>query len=181
VRVARGQNKLCAVIAVVRKLVRALFYVARGERFDAAKLFDVRRLNLQQPAQADVEPTLAEVLQLDETSVSETMDPALASVLSAPAESVCAQGNAGAPRKDERAKAPSKCAQERKDVPRTEPAKRGDGVRLSAAPAELASQRAPLHPSGRSRGRAVDAETEKSLHGARAGRLATTGPVATLL
>ena len=36
--------KLKAVIAVMRKLARAMVHVARGKDFDATKLFDVRRL-----------------------------------------------------------------------------------------------------------------------------------------
>jgi transposase len=35
-----------AIVAVMRKLARALWHVARGETFDAKKLFDVRRLDL---------------------------------------------------------------------------------------------------------------------------------------
>ncbi len=38
--------KLKAVVAVMRKLARALWHVARGHAFDAKKLFDVRRLDL---------------------------------------------------------------------------------------------------------------------------------------
>ena len=41
-----GRVKNRAVIAVMRKLVRAAYHVARGESFDARKLFDVRRLKL---------------------------------------------------------------------------------------------------------------------------------------
>jgi len=40
-------SKQRAVVAVMRKLVRALFHVARGEAFDASKLFDLRRLKLE--------------------------------------------------------------------------------------------------------------------------------------
>ena len=40
-------SRMRAVVAVMRKLVRALFHVARGADFDAAKLFDIRRLDLQ--------------------------------------------------------------------------------------------------------------------------------------
>jgi hypothetical protein len=39
-----GKRK--AIVAVMRKLVRALWHVARGAAFDATKLFDVRRLDL---------------------------------------------------------------------------------------------------------------------------------------
>ncbi len=46
-------SKQRAVVAVMRKLVRALFHVARGNAFDASKLFDLRRLDLEaQPAAA---------------------------------------------------------------------------------------------------------------------------------
>lgn len=47
-KVAReaGQRKKKAVVAVMRKLVKALWWVARGEAFDASKLFDVERLGL---------------------------------------------------------------------------------------------------------------------------------------
>lgn len=46
-KVARdGGVKMKALIAVMRKLALALWYVARGEAFDSRKLFDVRRLNL---------------------------------------------------------------------------------------------------------------------------------------
>ena len=38
--------KQCAVTAVMRKLVRAVFHVARGRKFDPSMLFDVRRLEI---------------------------------------------------------------------------------------------------------------------------------------
>jgi len=41
-----AEDKLSAVVAVMRKLVRALWHVARGAPFDATKLFDVRRLGV---------------------------------------------------------------------------------------------------------------------------------------
>ncbi len=46
-KVARdgGRTKIKAVVAVTRKLVLALWHVARGEAFDASKLFDARRLD----------------------------------------------------------------------------------------------------------------------------------------
>jgi transposase len=50
-------SKRRAVVAVMRKLVRALFHVARGEAFDAGKLFDLRRLDLG--AAASASPTSA--------------------------------------------------------------------------------------------------------------------------
>ena len=42
-----GQAKSKAVIAVVRKLVMALWHVARGARFEPTRLYDVRRLSLE--------------------------------------------------------------------------------------------------------------------------------------
>ena len=42
-----GQAKSKAVVAVMRKLMLALWYVARGEAFDSTKLFDIRRLGLK--------------------------------------------------------------------------------------------------------------------------------------
>lgn len=39
-----GKVRMRALIAVMRKLARALWHVARGNPYDAAKLFDVRRL-----------------------------------------------------------------------------------------------------------------------------------------
>jgi len=47
-KVARdgGKAKIKAVVAVTRKLVLALWHVARGDDFDAAKLFDTRRLSI---------------------------------------------------------------------------------------------------------------------------------------
>jgi transposase len=41
-----GGTKMKAVVAVMRKLARALWHVGQGKRFDAAKLFDVSRLGL---------------------------------------------------------------------------------------------------------------------------------------
>jgi len=43
------ESKQRAVVAVMRKLVRAAFHVANGNEFDASKLFDVRRLDLRAP------------------------------------------------------------------------------------------------------------------------------------
>jgi len=40
------ESKQRAVVAVMRKLVRALFHVAKGAEFDPCKLFDVRRLDI---------------------------------------------------------------------------------------------------------------------------------------
>jgi hypothetical protein len=39
-----GGVKKKAVIAVMRKLVRALWYVARGDQFDSSKLFNEKKL-----------------------------------------------------------------------------------------------------------------------------------------
>ncbi len=41
-----GLAKSKAVVAIMRKLVLALWYVARGEPFDSTRLFDTTRLNL---------------------------------------------------------------------------------------------------------------------------------------
>jgi transposase len=46
------ESKQRAVVAVMRKLVRALFHVARGDAFDASKLLDLRRLDLEAEAAA---------------------------------------------------------------------------------------------------------------------------------
>lgn len=45
-----GQARAKAVVAVMRKLMLALWHVARGEEFDAKKLFDTRRLGLLEKA-----------------------------------------------------------------------------------------------------------------------------------
>jgi transposase len=42
----QASQKLKGVIALMRKLARALWHVAQGETFDPAKLFDTRRLTL---------------------------------------------------------------------------------------------------------------------------------------
>lgn len=42
----KAEFKIKAVVAVMRKLARALWHVARGEAFNAAKLFDTRRLEV---------------------------------------------------------------------------------------------------------------------------------------
>ncbi len=47
-----GKRK--AIVAVMRKLVRALWHVARGATFDASKLFDTRRLDLTPIARDEV-------------------------------------------------------------------------------------------------------------------------------
>lgn len=41
----KGNLKVKAVVAVMRKLVRAVFHVARGQAFDSSKLFDAKRLD----------------------------------------------------------------------------------------------------------------------------------------
>jgi transposase len=41
-----GGAKLKAVVALMRKLLAALYHVARGEKYDPTKLFDCRRLQL---------------------------------------------------------------------------------------------------------------------------------------
>jgi transposase len=48
-----AEERLKAIVAVERKLCRALFHVAQGQPFDAKKLFDARRLG--------AEPTTTEV------------------------------------------------------------------------------------------------------------------------
>jgi transposase len=182
-RVARGQPKMSAVIAVLRKLVRSLIFVARGEEFQAKKLFDVRRLDLQQGAKVDVEPTLAEVLQLDETSVSERMDTAPEAVPAAPEEHPQASPhvprNAGVARKNERAPSPSKRVSSRAAAPRIELAKRGEGApkAASTAPQDTDSQGATMHPTGRSLGRAMHEEAVKVSRGARNDRPAPPEPI----
>jgi transposase len=47
-KVARdgGTKRKKAIVAVMRKLIRALWYVGRGEALDTRKLFDVKRLGL---------------------------------------------------------------------------------------------------------------------------------------
>jgi transposase len=61
------ESKLRAVVAVMRKLLRASFHVARGHAFDASKLFDVRRLRLASP---NVEPVATGVDAAAEPSVA---------------------------------------------------------------------------------------------------------------
>ena len=41
-----GGKKRRAMVGLVRKLAKAVYWVARGEAFDSRKLFDVARLNL---------------------------------------------------------------------------------------------------------------------------------------
>jgi transposase len=47
-------SKQRAVVAVMRKLVRALFHVAKGQDFEERKLFDLRRLDLPTPTAASL-------------------------------------------------------------------------------------------------------------------------------
>lgn len=54
-----GEIKRKAVIAVMRKLVRAMFHVARGAPFDATKLFDMKRLGLLADSPPASTPPLA--------------------------------------------------------------------------------------------------------------------------
>lgn len=44
-----AEQRTKAIIAVERKLCRALFHVAKGQPFDANRLFDARRLGLETP------------------------------------------------------------------------------------------------------------------------------------
>lgn len=46
-----GKRK--AIVAVMRKMTRALWHVARGATFDASKLFDVRRLDMSTAAETN--------------------------------------------------------------------------------------------------------------------------------
>lgn len=46
----KAEEKNKALVAVMRKLCRAIFHIAKGETFDAKKLFDTRRLNLASTA-----------------------------------------------------------------------------------------------------------------------------------
>lgn len=48
-----AEQKIKAVVAVQRKLCRALVHVAKGEPFDATKLFDCRRLGLPTTAKGE--------------------------------------------------------------------------------------------------------------------------------
>lgn len=50
-----GGKKMKAVVAVMRKLVKAMLHVARGATFDATKLFDVSRLSLGNSANPEVD------------------------------------------------------------------------------------------------------------------------------
>jgi transposase len=54
----KGRVKVKAVVAVMRKLLRAVFHVARGEEFDSAKLFDARRLTAAMDSGGDSASTI---------------------------------------------------------------------------------------------------------------------------
>ncbi|NOU27606.1 MAG: IS110 family transposase [Polyangiaceae bacterium] len=56
----RQPVKLKAVVAVMRKLARALWHVARGEDFDITKLFDVRQRNIKSLSNEDNAASRAE-------------------------------------------------------------------------------------------------------------------------
>ena len=51
-----GKAKNKAVIAVMRKLAKALWYVARGAEFDSRLLFDVRKLGFETPTRRGASP-----------------------------------------------------------------------------------------------------------------------------
>lgn len=53
-------SKLKAVVALMRKLASALFHVARGSEFDAAKLFDLRRLECSLQSETSSEQVLSD-------------------------------------------------------------------------------------------------------------------------
>ena len=57
-----ADTKVVAVVAVMRKLVRALWHVARGNAFDATKLFDVRRWSVATKGSATTTRATEEVL-----------------------------------------------------------------------------------------------------------------------
>jgi len=182
-RIARGQAKMCAVVAVLRKLVRALLFVARGEEFQANKLFDVRRLNLQSAVEVDVKPTLAEVVQLDETSASDPTETTLLPVLAAPDEtqqaSPHAPSDACGTQKSERTPSRPKRGRvsPRVDTLRGDLVKRGDGVASSesATPPDTDLQRVKRPPTSRSRGPTAPEQTGAPIRRARDERPAPDG------
>jgi transposase len=182
-RVARGQNKMSAIVAVLRKLVRSLLYVARGEPFQAAKLFDVRRLDLKQAAEVEVEPTLAEVLQLDESSASETTEAAVEPVASASEEKPQAgppvPRTAGVAAKNRRAPSPVKLVPSRVDALRSELAEPGDG---SAKAASTATQDTGSGgATSPSTGCSWDRTVHEARRGSRNGRPAATPAIERVL
>jgi len=56
------KRKYKAIIAIMRKLASALWHVARGSAFDASKLYDVRRLQLEPLSATDVGDSKGELL-----------------------------------------------------------------------------------------------------------------------
>jgi transposase len=58
----KAKQSLKAVVALMRKLARALWHVGRGTPFDPTKLFDTRRLGLSADAIASAKETTASVL-----------------------------------------------------------------------------------------------------------------------
>jgi transposase len=66
----RGGHKLIAVTAVMRKLVRALWHVARGDVFDSSKLIDERALPARELAATTPTPTSHDASAACEPSVA---------------------------------------------------------------------------------------------------------------
>lgn len=66
-----NDSRMRAVIAVMRKLARAMFHVARGSVFDASKLFDVRCLGLEAPKVAATTDGLAEATATTKVAATE--------------------------------------------------------------------------------------------------------------
>jgi transposase len=64
----RGGHKLVAIVAVMRKLIRALWHVARGTPFDSSKLIDERALPAD--ATSSLPPTSHDVPALHELSAA---------------------------------------------------------------------------------------------------------------
>src|SRR5262249_49763955 len=80
------QSRRRAVVAVMRKLVRATFHVAKGEVFDASKLFAVERLDLGS-TKARATKRHAETSATNTTAMSTMV---AETVLAAPTETVLA-------------------------------------------------------------------------------------------
>jgi len=76
-----AQSKQRAIIAVMRKLVGALFHVARGAQFDATKLFDTRRLDLDSESKASA-------VSLEQVPAPEQAVPSLEQVAAAPKKAI---------------------------------------------------------------------------------------------
>jgi hypothetical protein len=66
-----NESRMRAVVAVMRKLARAMFHVARGSVFDASKLFDVRCLGLEAPKAAATTDGLAEATATTKIAATE--------------------------------------------------------------------------------------------------------------